>query len=159
MKTSCGAIFYSYNKKGDLGIILGLEGNTWLPFKGCSEKNESFEETAIREIKEETCNLVLLDNIKLTHKFKTKHKKYYIGLCYVPYDIIEKFDNQRRYENRYEYIEKHRLAFFQFNGLLSNSTIHNLTKNSIRFYWDILMELNYNPTFNIDGNIRREYVV
>jgi ADP-ribose pyrophosphatase YjhB (NUDIX family) len=143
MRNSCGAIFYTYNPDGVLGIILGEEGNKWFPFKGCVKKGETFEETAKREIKEETCGLVCVDNIKLEHRFSSKRKNYYIGLCYVPYSIIKEFENIIQLETRIEYKEKKRLKFFPVDVfILYNNDIHSITKSSIEFYWDKLMQLN-----------------
>jgi len=143
MRDSCGAILYTYDLNGVLGIILGEEGNKWFPFKGCVKKGESFEETAIREIKEETCGLLCLDNISLEHKFSSKRKNYYIGLCYAPYNIIEDFDNKIKLETRMDYKEKKRLKFFPINiAILYNNDIHSITKSSIEFYWNKLLYLN-----------------
>jgi len=138
MKTSCGAVFYTYNPNGELGIILGLEGTEWLPFKGCNEEGENFEETAIREIREETCGLVNLTSICLDHKFTSKRKHYCIGLCEAPFDIIDKFPTMRCVESRAEYKEKKKLKFFHIDFVLSNSSVHNISKASIKYYWDKL---------------------
>ena len=164
LKNSCGAILYTYNEFGEFGIILGLEGDHWLPFKGCSNFNETFEQAAIREIREETCNLVHIDNIKLDHIFMSKRKTYHIGLCYAPYDIIYKFDRVKKLYDDYSYKEKDKIKFFPFKNLLENRDIHVLTKLSIEFYWDKLYYM-YNSskkrTFyrkqTISNNLARKY--
>ena len=140
MKNSCGAILYTFNKEGTIGIILGSEGfDEWLPFKGCNEEGESFEQTAIREIREETCGLVNLDTITLDHVFTTKHKIYRIGLCHVDYDIIEKFDLVRKAESREEFIEKQEIRFFALESIFIKHKVHSISRASIKFYWDKLM--------------------
>lgn len=141
MKTSCGALFYTYDLNGQLGIVLGLEGVDWLPFKGCNELGETLEETAIREVREETCGLVKLDKIELEHQFTSKRKHYHIGLCEVPYDIIDTFSAVRAREGRVEYKEKKRLRFFSIDTILENNAIHNISKASVMYYWNKLMSL------------------
>jgi ADP-ribose pyrophosphatase YjhB (NUDIX family) len=134
MKVSCGAILYTHNPQGRIGVILGLEHSDWLPFKGCNEKGETYEETALREIKEETCGLVNAENIDLAHIFGSKRKKYRIGLIYVPYDVIDQFNNARKKEQREQYIEKRKLGFFDIEHIMNNKYVHNLSKESIRYY-------------------------
>lgn len=155
MKNSCGAIFYTYDPNGTIGIILGLEGVHWFPFKGCAEPGESLEQTAIREIKEETCGLVNLDKIHLEHYFTSKRKHYYIGLCLVDYNIIDMFSNARIDENRKEYREKKRLKFFTLQEAIMDSSVHSITKASIKYFWNKLMYLNNLDTFD---KIRKQSV-
>lgn len=142
MKSSCGALFYAYDPAGKLGIILGLEGKKWLPFKGCNEPGESLEQTAIREIREETCGLIDISHIDLEHQFTSKRKHYYIGLCEVPYDCIQLFEDLRVDEERNEYLEKKKLKFFPFDEVLYDDLVHNITKASIRYYWNHLKRLD-----------------
>ena len=143
MKNSCGAIFYSYDLDGRLGIILGEEGkNEWLPFKGCANEGETFEQAAIREIKEETCGLVELSDIVLEHRFSSKRKNYFIGLCYVSYSIIKEFEEKVKTETRKEFKEKRKLGFFPLDTVLYMAGIHSITKSSIEYYWDRLNKLN-----------------
>jgi hypothetical protein len=146
MKNSCGAIFYAYDDNGQLGIILGEEGKEeWLPFKGGAEENESFENAAIREIREETCGLVIVDDIVLEHRFSTKRKDYYIGLCQVPYSIIEEFRKKVVDETRKEFKEKKALKFFLLKDVLKVPSVHSISRASIRYYWDRLNYLANNP--------------
>lgn len=142
MRHSCGAILYAFDPKGQLGIILGLEGYHWLPFKGGPEKNETFEEAAIREIYEETCKIVKLDYINLKHNFKSKHKSYHIGLVKVNYNIIENFKKKRKRENKNIYKEKKEIAFFPLNIVRTHTAVHNITLASINYYWDQLIKIN-----------------
>jgi 8-oxo-dGTP pyrophosphatase MutT (NUDIX family) len=158
MKTSCGALFYSFNTDGDIGVILGLEYYDWLPFKGCVEAGETPEQAAIREVHEETCGLVCLETIDLNHKFMSKRKHYHIGLCFVPCDIIDKFSELVKDENRKAFKEKKELKFFPLNDILSNDTIHCISKASIAYYWDqlqLLAEANGKPCKLPNVNVER----
>lgn len=141
-KISCGALLYTYSPKGELGIILGLEKSNWLPFKGCNEKNETYEQTAIREIYEETSGLLKLDTISLRHEFRTKHKEYKIGLCYAEYSIIDNFKKRDKSKLSNCYKEKEKLRFFKLTNILKNPNIHVITKESIKYYWADLNLIN-----------------
>lgn len=143
MKHSCGAIIYSYEPiTNKIGIILGLEGYHWLPFKGCTRKYESYEDAAKREIYEETCRLVNIDKINLEHNFNSKNKYYHIGLVYANYNIIEKFRKKRIKEDNIDFMEKKKIKFFPLKNILTNKNIHYLTKSSISFYWERLILLS-----------------
>ena len=146
MRHSCGAILYSYDTKGNLGIILGMEGTHWLPFKGGRDVGETLEDAAIREIYEETCKLVKIDTIKLEHSFSSKHKHYHIGLCNVPYEVIDKFESARENAVDKKYTEKTCIKFFPFLTLKKNSDLHSLTRASIKFYWNKLLALSFKKT-------------
>lgn len=135
---SCGALFYAYDEQERIGIILGHEAGGWLPFKGCNEKNETYEQTAIREIQEETCYLINLSNIKLDHRFESHAKVYMIGLCEVPYEFLQYFQQARHYETRWKCQEKSVVKFFKLENTLDSRQIHWLSKNSIQYYWSIL---------------------
>lgn len=142
MKNSCGAILYTFDKEGKIGVILGCEGfEEWLPFKGCNEEGETYEQTAIREIREETCGLVDINSIVLEHVFTTKHKIYRIGLCQVDFDIIEKFALARSAENRKEFREKQEIKFFALETVFAKPSVHSISRASIKFYWDKLMTI------------------
>jgi hypothetical protein len=144
MRHSCGAILYTYDPNGDLGIILGMEGTHWLPFKGGCEGDETIEETAVREIYEETCGLVHVTKISLDHIFNSKHKHYHIGLYEVPYDIIRQFPKKRRVATEKRFMEKQSVKFFPIIGLRDNKCIHSITRASIEFFWDQFMILASN---------------
>lgn len=141
-KNSCGAIFCTISDQGVFGIILGDEGITnipsWLPFKGCVENDETYEQTAIREIKEESCNLVDISTIKLNFNFSTRNKTYHLGLVKVPYDIIAKFNEARQLETRREYVEKKALKFFSLKSLRNDDAIHHISQKVIKYYWTAL---------------------
>lgn len=140
MKTSCGALLYSYHN-GEIGIILGNENpnDGFLPFKGRPEHGETREEAAIREIYEETCGLVKLQHITLSHQFSSKNKHYYIGICRVSYDIIDRFNKIRRDEIRENFKEKKMLKFFPLKSILLSKEVHPIAKASVRYYWNRLM--------------------
>ena len=147
MKHSCGALLFTRDKNNQLGVILGLEDDEWLPFKGCNESNETYEETAIREILEETCGLIQITNISLEHRLTSKRKHYKIGLVLVDYDICDKFPKARNIENLQEaYYEKKKIKFFPLDDVLY-SEVHNLSKASIRYYWN-MMQSNILPIDN-----------
>ena len=119
MKVSCGAILYTFDHNNNIGIILGLESCGWLPFKGRNEFNETYEETAIREIYEETCGVVKLDTISLDHKFVSKNKTYYIGLIHVSYNFIDQFNIKLEKETREEFKEKKSVNFLNYMNALT----------------------------------------
>jgi len=145
VKQSCGAILYAFDLNNNLGIILGEESRTleygWLPFKGGIKEGETPEQAAIREVYEETCGVVKLNEINLLHKFSTKRKEYLIGLCEVPYDTINRFQEKILTECREEFCEKKFMKFFKFPECLNDNTIHGISKASILFYQDKLNNL------------------
>jgi 8-oxo-dGTP pyrophosphatase MutT (NUDIX family) len=142
MKHSCGAIFYTFDPNGKIGIILGQEQETngYLPFKGCMEEGETLVQAAVREIFEETGGLVKLETIDLEHQFTSKRKHYHIGVCEVPYDIIEKYHLQllNGLEKRKEFLEKRKLKFFDLDEISGNNDVHNISKSSVNYYMNKL---------------------
>jgi 8-oxo-dGTP pyrophosphatase MutT (NUDIX family) len=136
LPVSCGALLYTCDPHGQLGVILGVERTEsygYLPFKGRPEANETYEQAAIREVYEETCGLVQVDHIDLCHQFQTVHKRYFIGLIKVPYDIIEKFEIKRATETSVSSMEKLKIKFFPLNQM-QNREIHPLSRLSIKFW-------------------------
>ncbi len=138
MKVSCGAILYTFNPKGEFGLLLGLEKNNWLPFKGCNEENETYEQTAIREIYEETAGILKLENIELKHQFQTRKKEYRIGISYGRYSLIEEFSSKIKDNLGDKFKEKEKIKFFKFSGIKDDTSIHHLTMNSILYFWEEL---------------------
>lgn len=68
---SCGAIVYHIQNNELLYLILRHKAGHWAFPKGHVESNETEEETALREIKEETGLLVIIDrNFRLTNKYQ-----------------------------------------------------------------------------------------
>ena len=159
-KKSCGAILYTFNLEGKLGIVLGTEGlncaDAWLPFKGGCKDGETEEETAIREIYEETCGLVEVESIDLKHVFSTKRKIYHIGICEVPYDIIDKFERTRNLETRDEFREKRQIKFLPYPEVLKDPSVHNISKSSILFYKNFLDKLKNKGTYKV--GLRARYL-
>ena len=153
MKNSCGAILYSrHPTTKKTGIILGLERGEWTPFKGCCNEGESFVDTAIREIKEETHGLVKLHDIKLHHQFSTKNKIYHIGLVFVDYDLLENFKEEKKKINTPAcYLEKEKLRFFPVDDIPELlDSFHIITRASIMFYWNQKCLCDRQDTTNTD---------
>jgi 8-oxo-dGTP pyrophosphatase MutT (NUDIX family) len=136
-KKSYGAILYSFNPSGELGIILGSESVDpqcgFFPFKGGSNISESPVQTAIREVFEETRGLVNLHTLQLRCKIRSKHKTYLFGLAEVNYDIIEKF-NKIDVENMDPcYKEKKEIKFFRFADIYLHK-FPAITMDAILFF-------------------------
>ena len=143
---SCGAILYtSFNN--DIYIILGMEKGMWFPFKGTREIGETCAEAAIREIYEETCSIVKLDDIELNCQYSTKRKYYHIGLVYVNHNIIQQFYTNRSdilvdstIKNKNIFLEKSDIKLFKFDDI-KNNKFHSITKIPILFYYDKLSNI------------------
>ena len=150
-KHSCGAILYTIiNHK--IHIVLGMEKQQWFPFKGTREKGETNEETAIREIYEETCGIIKLRKINLKCNFSTKRKHYHIGLIYVKPDIIEKFHTNRKnilenvdpLNNDYiSFIEKTDIKMFPLS-CVKYKNFHYVTITPIDYYYRTLKNIEIN---------------
>ena len=143
MKHSCGAVLYTMYK-GEFGIILGAEGGDcikWFHFKGCNEIGETYEDAALREVEEETGGLVKLTNLSLDHNFATKRKFYHMGLAKVNSNIIKQFNKERSKQKVDVRKEKKELRFFSLTDSIINKDIHDITKSSIIYYWDVLVKL------------------
>lgn len=135
MKHSCGAILYAVHPVTKaIGIILGYEGNAWMPFKGCQKPNETYEAAAIREIYEETCGYVRLPGIELEHEFCTKRKIYHIGLARVDYKFINAFRTIRPLANQKEFMEKKAVRFFPVHEIDTQTDMHDITRRIIDFF-------------------------
>jgi hypothetical protein len=149
MKISCGAIFYTFDSNNNIGIILGLEGDQWFPFKGCKETDETITQTAIREIKEETCGLVDIKEIDLEHKFSSKRKIYFIGICEVSNDFVNQFEKKRLEETRASFMEKKAVKVFTLSEAFIDKSVHGITKSSLYYFENKLklLELERRVTF------------
>lgn len=141
---SCGAILYTIlNNK--IYIILGMEKGRWFPFKGVREKGETNELAAIREIYEETCGIIQLDNIELKCNYSTKRKHYHIGLIKTSNDVINNFYKNRNYilnnekyiDNYFSYLEKSDIKMFPLENIFSNN-FHEVTAVPIKYYYTYL---------------------
>lgn len=70
---SCGAIVFKRAKDGIKYLLLHYEAGHWDLPKGHQEKNEKEEQTALREIKEETG----IEDIQLVENFRETISYYY----------------------------------------------------------------------------------
>lgn len=79
VEKSAGAIMFKKEESRILFLVLKHRAGHWSFPKGLIEENETPEETAIREIKEETNlkNFNFIDNFKEYHKFFFKVKYDY----------------------------------------------------------------------------------
>lgn len=157
MRKSCGALLYAFDVNGRVGVILGLEDKHWFVFKGCPEQGEDIRAAAIREVYEETNKLVKLESIEITYIRKTNHKEYHIGLCEVPYSIVDTFNSLDRSGLDAKYIEKKELRFFTIDEALFNGKVHNITKDTIIRYMDNLQLLDKYKSL-ISCKMRRQSV-
>ena len=157
MRKSCGALLYAFDVNGQVGVILGLEDKHWFVFKGCPEPDEDIKSAAIREVYEETNKLVKLESIEITYIRKTNHKEYHIGLCEVPYSIVDAFNSLDKSGLDAKYVEKKELRFFTIDEALFNSKVHNITKDTIIRYMDNLQLLNKYKS-SVSCKMRRQSV-
>ena len=138
-KHSCGAILYTiYN--GHIYIVLGLEKGEWFPFKGTREKGETNTQAAIREIYEETCEIVKVKNIDLRCNYSTKRKHYHIGVVFVSFEDIYQFHGKRKSivnspcrRNKLVFLEKNDIRFFKLDTIFKND-FHEVTLIPIQYY-------------------------
>lgn len=136
MNHSCGALLYSINPEGKIGIVLGHEYGHWSLFKGRVDPGESYEQCAIREIYEETGGLLKLDKVSLDCVFSSRVKTYHVGLAYLPYELIEKFNTRTIHENP-AFNEKEKIKFFEYSTLdIAAQDAH--VKVAIQYYSDHL---------------------
>ncbi len=152
---SCGGILHTIIN-GIPGVILGLEKGLWLPFKGRQEPNETFEQTAIREIYEELCGVWKPSKIDLKFTMETKNKTYLLGSCYIDKSILEKFNTALKTENRLTFKEKTNINFFPLNKVLK-SNIHHISKKCIEYYYDDIKK--FYETFKTDQNDKQLLVI
>lgn len=149
-----------------------MEKGEWFPFKGTREKGETNEQAAIREIKEETCNVVKIDNIDLKCNYSTKRKHYHIGLVQInTYDINKFYQNREillknikynYYNQYYSYLEKTDVRMFSLDEILSLN-LHDITLTPIKYYYSYLKSLQtkLNDSDNISpylNSITKKYV-
>ena len=70
---SCGAVVFTKHKDGIKYLLLHYEAGHWDFPKGNQEKNEKEEQTALREIKEETG----IDDVEMVDNFREIIKYFY----------------------------------------------------------------------------------
>jgi 8-oxo-dGTP pyrophosphatase MutT (NUDIX family) len=136
MNHSCGALLYTINPEGKLGIVLGKEYGHWSLFKGRIDAHESYEECAIREIHEETGGLLHVSKISLDCVFSNRVKTYHIGLVYISYELIEKFNSRVAHENP-AFNEKEMIRFFDYETFDVDEH-HAHVKIAVKYYSDHL---------------------
>lgn len=150
MKHSCGALLYTIDPEGRLGIVLGREFGTWSLFKGCREPDESFEDCAKREIFEETGGLLSVSNPHLGCRFSNKVKTYHIGLAYLPYESIAAFNTKPAHADA-AFNEKEEMKFFEY-GKIDLAAHHTHVRIAVQFYadqLDVLSRTQHNKTNDI----------
>jgi 8-oxo-dGTP pyrophosphatase MutT (NUDIX family) len=145
---SCGAILFTCDSRtNQLGCILGLEFNSWTPFKGVIEAGETLEQTAAREIKEETGGLIEITEIDLIHKFTTLYKHYCIGAIAVKDTFVAEFHTMKIKniidKKPHDHLMKDSVAFFTFHDAFRSPEVHSITKKSLHFYLNKTYILNW----------------
>lgn len=146
---SCGAVLYTiYNNK--VYFVLGKERGDWFPFKGKCEKGETYEQAAVREIEEETCNLIKVnpDDIDLNCTFSTSRKYYHIGLVFVPYTFIKEFPIKRKTMTDEKCLEKTHIKMFDVDKL-NVSYFHQVTRIPLSYYHRFLIDLQQKINKNV----------
>ena len=115
-----GAVGIIVNKKGEILLQKRADNDLWGLPGGCQELGESFEETIIREIKEETNLDVEEKDLKLINivSGKTRMNKYPNGDIVINNTAlyyIEKYSGELKYNE-----ESKDLKFFNLNSLPQN---------------------------------------
>jgi hypothetical protein len=163
-KHSSGAILYTiYDNK--VYIVLGQEKGDYFPFKGVREDCETNKQTAIREIFEETCGVLTVDNINLLCNFSTKRKCYHIGLVYISLNEIEQFRiNKKKFENDIEnieknwiYLEKTAIKIFKLD-CLNEYRFHEITYKPIKFYQSRLRHIQNAIQHKLTNTLNVRYI-
>ena len=134
---TAGTVLFVFNNENKVLMQLRTDYNLWGFPGGAMELGESFEETARRELKEET-NLEI-DDMKLIkvlsgkdtyREYPNGDKLYDITAIFV----IKKYHNELKVNDD----ESRKLEWFDINNLPDNMTEH--TKNYLYKFGDILKE-------------------
>lgn len=134
---TAGVGLFVFNEKNEVLMQLRTDYNQWGLPGGSMELGESFEETASRELKEET-NLDIdeLELLKVLsgkdtyREYPNGDKLYDITAIFV----IKKYHGKLKVNDE----ESKKLEYFNVNNLPTNMTEH--TKNYLEKYGDILKE-------------------
>ena len=115
-----GAVGIIKNEKGEILLQRRLDNDLWGLPGGCQELGESYEETIIREIKEETNLDVDEKDLKLISLVsgKSRMRKYPNGDVVInntPLYYIEKYSGKLKYNE-----ESKEMKFFNLNNLPQN---------------------------------------
>ena len=150
LKISCGAVLYTIINKR-VYLVLGKEYENYYHYKGGCHSNETFEETAIREIYEETMGLVKLDNIILDCRNTiTKNKRYILGLVYIEPIIIHQFNERKKLGNTCFpecFNEKDDMKLFSLECIF-NLDLPKPTIKPILFYYKKLYNIQKKLIYN-----------
>ncbi len=133
---TAGVVLIVFNKKSEILMQLRTDYNQWGFPGGAMELGESFEETAMRELKEET-NLEIKEMKMLkVLSGKDTYREYPNGDKL--YDITAVFVVKGYGDLKINDNESSKLDWFDINDLPNNLTEH--TKNYIEKFGDILQE-------------------
>lgn len=134
---TAGVVLFTFNENNQVLMQLRTDYNQWGFPGGAMELGESFEETAIREFKEETdLDIIDLKMVKVLSG-KNTYREYPNGDKL--YDITAVFAiTNYSGELKVNDDESKKFEWFNINELPENMTLH--TKNYLEKYGDILKE-------------------
>ena len=128
-----GAVGIIVNKKGEILLQKRADNDLWGLPGGCQELGESFEETIIREIKEETNLDVEEKDLELIDLVsgKSRMRKYPNGDVVInntPLYYIKKYSGELKCNE-----ERKEMKFFDLNNLPQNQHDSDLVERYIRW--------------------------
>jgi ADP-ribose pyrophosphatase YjhB (NUDIX family) len=144
----CGALLYTWYKN-NIYIVLKKNKNEWVPFFGTQKEKETFEETAVRELFEETCGGLDVKsndiNLECNYIYKKKENNHYhIGLVYTSESIISDLSKNKLRKNIYNSLKmiymKNEIKMFALDNIFKYK-FHPITQTPILFYKTYLTDL------------------